>query len=78
MNGPTFVGWHELVRRIQRSQVHFDFIVAACKNRRTATWAKKSSRVVACFAFDCDRIQREHSRRIKKRPVMLAAIKAVT
>ena len=33
---PAFVGWHQLVRGIQGSQVHFDFVGAACENGRAA------------------------------------------
>ena len=35
-DGPEFVGRRQLVRRIQRSQVHFDFVCAACENGRAA------------------------------------------
>src|SRR3989304_4790600 len=33
---PAFVGWHQLVRGIQGSYVHFDFVCAASENGRAA------------------------------------------
>ena len=32
-DGPEFVRWLQLVRVIQRSQVHFDFVCGASENR---------------------------------------------
>jgi hypothetical protein len=75
---PAFVGWHKLVRGIQGSQVHFDFVCAACENRRAAAGTKKPPGVVACFAIDRHCILRKHRRSVKKGPMMLATIEAVT
>src|ERR1700681_1024286 len=75
---PAFVGWHQLVRGIQGSQIHFDFVCAASENGRAAAGTEKPPGVVACFAFDRHRAFREHSRRVKKRPMMLAAVETVT
>src|SRR5205814_2625604 len=36
------------------------------------------SSVVACFAMDCHRIQREHRGSVKQGPMMLAAVETVT
>src|SRR5437868_11275523 len=75
---PAFVGWHQLVRRIQGSQVHFDFVCGACENGRAAAGTEKPAGVVACFAIDRHRILREHRGSVKKGPMMLAAVETVT
>src|SRR5438105_5092020 len=75
---PAFVGWRQLVRGIQGSQVHFDFVGGACENGRAAAGTEKPSRVVACFAIDRHRILREHRGSVKKGPMMLAAVETVT
>jgi len=75
---PAFVGRHQLVRRIQGSQVHFDFVSGACENRRAAAGAEKSPGVVASFAIDRHRILREDRGRVEKGPMMLAAVETVT
>src|SRR5688572_27219048 len=75
---PEFVGWHQLVRGIQGSQVHFDFVGDACESGRAAAGAEKPPGVVACFAIDGHRILREHRVRVKKGPMMLAAVETVT
>ncbi len=75
---PAFVGWHQLVGRVQGSQVHFDFVCAACENRRAAAGTEKPPGVVACFAIDRHRILREHRGSVKKGPMMLAAVETVT
>src|SRR6202171_597363 len=75
---PAFVGWHQLVRGIQGSQVHFDFVCGACENGRAAAGTEKPPGVVACFAIDRHRILREHRGRVKKGPMMLAAVETVT
>src|SRR3546814_18028516 len=40
-DGPEFVGWFQLVRGIQGSQVHFDFVAAAAENGRAAAGTEK-------------------------------------
>src|SRR5882724_9745856 len=75
---PAFVGWHQLVRGVQGSQVHFDFVRGACENGRAAAWTEKPPGVVACFAIDRHRILREHRGSVKKGPMMLAAVETVT
>src|SRR3979409_1664429 len=75
---PAFVGWHQLVRGIQGSQVHFDFVCGARENGRAAAGTEKPPGVVACFASDRHRILREHRGSVKKGPMMLAAHETVT
>ncbi len=75
---PAFVGWHQLVRGIQRSQVHFDLVCGARENGRAAAGTEKPPGVVACFAIDRHRILREHRGSVKKGPMMLAAVETVT
>ena len=75
---PAFVGWHQLVRGIQGSQVHFDFVRGAPENGRAAAGTEKPPGVVACFAIDRHRILREHRGSVKKGPMMLAAVETVT
>src|SRR5919106_5615664 len=75
---PAFVGWHQLVRGIQGSYVHFDFVCAACENGGAAAGTEKPPDVVACFAIDRHRILREHRGSVKKGPMMLAAVETVT
>src|SRR5437763_6596768 len=75
---PAFVGWHQLVRGIQGSEVHFDFVCGACENGRAAAGTEKPPGVVACFAIDRHRILREHRGSVKKGPVMLATVETVT
>src|SRR5438874_5412814 len=75
---PAFVGWHQLVRGIQGSQVHFDFVCGASENGRAAAGTEKPPGVVACFAIDRHRILREHRGSVKKGPMMLAAVETVT
>ena len=41
---PAFVGWHQLVRGIQGSYVHFDFVCAACENGRARSGDRKTAR----------------------------------
>jgi hypothetical protein len=77
-NDPAFVGWRQLVRGIQASYVHFDFVCGACENRRAAAGTEKPPGVVACFAIDCHRILRKHRGSMEKGPMMLAAIETVT
>src|SRR6185295_7532059 len=77
-NDPAFVRWHQLIRSIQGSQVHFDFVCGARENGRAAAGTEKPPGVVACFASDRHRILREHRGSMKKGPVMLAAVETVT
>jgi len=67
-----------LVRGIQRSQVHFDFVGAARENGRGAAGTEKPPGVVACFAIDRHRILRENRGSVKKGSLMLAAVETVT
>src|SRR5262252_4232709 len=62
---PAFVGWYQLVRGIQGSQVHFDFVCAACEDGRAAAGTERAPGVVARFAIDLHRILREHRRSVK-------------
>src|SRR5436853_6309644 len=75
---PAFVGRHQLVRGIQRSQVHFDFVCGAREDGRAAAGTEKPPGVVARFAIDRHRILREHRGSGKKGPMMLSAIETVT
>src|SRR5437773_2156838 len=75
---PAFVGWHQLVRGIQGSQVHFDFVCGASENGRAAAGTEKPPGVVACFAIDRHSVLREHCGSVKKGPMMLAAVETVT
>src|SRR5438093_2374482 len=77
-DNPAFVGWHQLVRCIQGSQVHFDFVGGARENGRTAAGTEKPPGVIACFAIDRHRILREHRGSVKKGPMMFAAVETVT
>src|SRR5207249_128313 len=77
-DNPAFVSWHQLVRGIQGSQVHFDFVGGACENGRAAAGTEKPPGVVACFAIDRHRILREHRGSGNKGPVMVAAVETVT
>src|SRR6185437_3747516 len=68
----------QLVRGIQGSQVHSDFVGPASENRRAAAGTEEPPGVVACFAIDRHRILREHRGSVKKRPMMLAAVETMT
>jgi hypothetical protein len=74
---PAFVGWHQLVRGIQASQVHFDFVCAAPEHGRAAAGTEKPPGIVACFAVDGHRIPREHRGSVKKSAMMLTAVETV-
>src|SRR5204862_414028 len=63
---PAFVGRHQLVRSIQRSEVHFDFVCAACEDAGAAAGTETPPGVVACFAIDRHRILREHRGSVKQ------------
>ncbi|MOA52919.1 hypothetical protein D3C78_1763000 [compost metagenome] len=67
-----------MIRGIQGSQVHFDFVGSARENGRAATGTEKPPGVVACFTFDRHRILREYCGGVKKRPMVLAAVETVT
>src|SRR5579872_4769032 len=58
--------------------MHFDFVRGASENGRAATGTEKPPGVVARFAIDGHRILREHSGRVKKGAMMLAAVETVT
>src|SRR5919201_6872966 len=75
---PAFVGWHQLVRSVQGSEVHFDFVCAACENGGAAAGTERPPEVVACFAVDRHRILREYRGSVKEGPMMLAAVETVT
>src|SRR5262245_8922019 len=75
---PAFVGWHQLVRGIQGSQVHFDLVCGARENGRAAAGTEKPPGVVACFASDRHCILREHRGSVKQGPMMLSAVETVT
>ena len=75
---PAFVGWHQLVRGVQASQVDFDFVVAASENGRAAPGTEKPPGIFACLALDRHRILREDAGTVKKGPMMLAAVETVT
>src|SRR5699024_7809165 len=77
-NDPAFIGRHQQVRGIQGSQVHFAFVCAVCENGSTAAGAEIAPEVVTGFAIDRHRLLREPRGRVEKRPMMLAAVKAVT
>ena len=77
-DNPAFVRRHQLVRSIQRSEAHFDFVGGACKDGRSAARAEVSPRVVARLAFDRHCIPREYRRRAEQGAVMLAAVQTVT
>lgn len=75
---PAFVGWHQLVRGIQGSQVHFDFVRGAGENGRAAAGTEKPSGIVACFAIDRHRVLREHRGSMEESAMMLATVETVT
>ena len=75
---PEFVGWLQLVRGIQGSQVHLDLVCGASENGGAAAGTEKPPGVVACLAIDRHRILREHRGGVKKGPMMLAAVETVT
>ena len=76
-NSPKLVGWPELVRCIEGSQIHLGFISATAENRRAAAGAEMPPRIVACFAIDRHRILRENRGSVKERAVMLAAVETM-
>ena len=43
-DGPEFIGWHQLVRGIQGSQVDFDFVGAASRKRTSRSGDRKTAR----------------------------------
>ena len=56
---PQLIGRHQLVGRIERSQVHFHFIAAPTEHRRAAAPTKVSSGIFAGLPRDRHRIARE-------------------
>src|SRR4051812_17930630 len=77
-NGPALVRRRELVGRVQRAEVHFDLVFAACEHRRAATGTEEPPAVVPRFTLDGDRVLRKYCGGVKQRTVMLAAVEAVT
>ncbi|HPF27048.1 MAG TPA: hypothetical protein P5528_08660 [Steroidobacteraceae bacterium] len=75
---PGFVCWYQLVRGIQGSQVDFDFVRRASENGRAAAGTEKPPGILAQFAIDRHSILREYRGSVKKGPVMLAAVEAMT
>ncbi|SJM28405.1 hypothetical protein BQ8482_110335 [Mesorhizobium delmotii] len=67
-----------MVRGVQGSQVHFNFVCGASENGRAAAGTEKPPGVVACLAFDRHRILGEHRGSVKKGPMMLAAVETMT
>jgi hypothetical protein len=67
-----------LVRRIQRPQIHFDFVGDASENGLAAAGAEKPPVIVACFTLDRHGVLREYGGSVEKRAMMLAAVEAVT
>tara|TARA_R100001244_G_scaffold64627_3_gene53463 strand:- start:7109 stop:7627 length:519 start_codon:yes stop_codon:yes gene_type:complete len=77
-HGPEFVGGYQLVRGIQGAQIHFDLVCGTGENGRAAARTEKPPGVVAGFANDHHCILRENCGSVKERPVMLAAVEAMT
>src|SRR5262249_24949382 len=71
---PAFIRWRQLVRRIQRSQVHFDLVTGASENGRAATGTEEPPGVVACFTLDRHSLLREYRGGVKRGPMMLAEV----
>jgi hypothetical protein len=71
---PAFVSWHQLVRDIKGTQVHFDFVFASRENGRAAAGTEKPPGVVAGFTLNGHRILREHRRSVKQCPMMFEAV----
>lgn len=74
---PEFVGRPQLIGRIERSDVHFDFACATRENRRAAAWTEKSSEIAAGLALDRDCLLRKYGRSMKQGAMMLAAVETV-
>ena len=74
---PELVGWLQLVRGIQASQIHPDFIGGACENGRAAAGTEGPPGVVACFTLDRHGVLRKYRGSVEKGPVVLAAIETV-
>lgn len=75
---PAFIGRHQLVRGIEGAEMHFDFAGAAREDRRAAARTEMPPGVVACLARDGHRLGGKYRRRVEERPMMLAAVEAVT
>lgn len=76
-DGPQLVGRHELVGRVQRAKVHFDFVVAAAEHGRAAARAEVAAGVLARLAFDRHHVRGKDRGSVEQRAVVLAAIKTV-
>src|SRR5262252_5597081 len=57
---PAFVGRHQLVGRVQGSQVHLDFVCGACEDRRAAAGTEMTPGVLVCLTIDRHRILRKY------------------
>ncbi|MNZ62758.1 hypothetical protein D3C78_808880 [compost metagenome] len=77
-DNPAFVGGYQLIRGIQGSQVHFDFVVAAGEHRGAAAGTEMTAGVVLRLALDGHRILREYGRGVEQRTMMFSAVQAVT
>ena len=72
------LGCRQLVRGVQRTEVHFDFIGAACEHRRTAVRTKMPSGVITGFALDRHGILMKYRTGVEQRAMMLATVEAMT
>jgi hypothetical protein len=77
-NSPQLVGGLELVRRVERSQIHDDLLVAAREQWRPTSRAEMPPFEIARFALDDNRVPRKDCGRVKQRAVVLAAVEAMT
>src|SRR5690606_3034647 len=76
-DGPQLVGRHQLVGCVQRSEVHFDLVVAASEDGRAAARTEEPPGVIAHLALDHYRVPREYRGGVEQRPMVLAAVEAV-
>ena len=74
---PILIARHQLVRRIQRAQMHLDLIPEPREHRRPAARTEMPPLIVARLARDRHRVLREDRGGKEQRTMMLAAIKAV-
>ena len=61
--GPAFVGWPQLVGRVQRAEVHLHFVARPGEDGRTAARAEMPSANSRAFRLPRSRRSRERSRR---------------
>src|SRR5690349_4180945 len=57
--------------------MHFDFVGAACEDRRAASWTEKPAGIVARLAFDGDSLRGKNRGSKEQGAMMLAAIETV-